>query len=59
MTSSITEDSLTTQKDLSAEQKKFLTEVLTYYKEFAGEKADDEQSRARTANAARRVGHIE
>ena len=31
------------------EQKKFLTEVLTYYQEFAGEKADDEQTRARTA----------
>ncbi len=59
MTSSITGDSLTTQKEISAEQKKFLTEVLTYYKEFAGEKADDEQTRARTAKAAFRVGAIE
>ncbi len=42
MTSSVTGDSLTTQKEISAEQKKFLTEVLTYYQEFAGEKADDE-----------------
>ncbi len=46
MTSSVTGDSLATQKEISAEQKSFLTEVLTYYREFAGEKADDEQSRA-------------
>jgi serine/threonine protein kinase len=59
MTSSITGDSLTTQKAISDEQKKFLTEVLTYYQEFAGETADDEQSRARTAQAAHRVGTIE
>ena len=59
MTSSVTGDSLTTQTVLSAEQKKFLTEVLTYYQEFAGEKADDEQTRARTAAAAYRVGTIE
>ena len=59
MTSSVTGDSLTTQKEISDEQKKFLTEVLTYYQEFAGEKADDEPSRARTAAAAYRVGPIE
>ncbi len=59
MTSSVTGDSLTTQKEISDEQKKFLTEVLSYYQEFAGEKADDEPSRARTAKAAYRVGHIE
>ncbi len=59
MTSSVTGDSLTTQKEISVEQKKFLTEVLTYYQEFAGEKADDEASRARTAEAAFRVGRIE
>ena len=59
MTSSVTGDSLTTQKEISDEQKKFLTEVLTYYQEFAGEKADDEPSRARTAAAAFRVGPIE
>ncbi len=59
MTSSVTGDSLTTQKEISDEQKKFLTEVLTYYQEFAGEKADDEPSRARTAAAAHRVGFIE
>jgi serine/threonine protein kinase/Tfp pilus assembly protein PilF len=59
MTSSVTGDSLTTQMEISDEQKKFLSEVLAYYKEFAGEKADDEQSRFRTAQAAYRVGIIE
>jgi tetratricopeptide (TPR) repeat protein len=59
MTSSVTGDSLSTQMEISADQKKFLTEVLTYYREFAGEKADNEQTRARTANAAFRVGYIE
>jgi serine/threonine protein kinase/tetratricopeptide (TPR) repeat protein len=59
MTSSVTGDSLGTQKALSEEQKKFLSEVLTYYQEFAGAKADDELSRARTAQAAFRVGQIE
>ena len=46
MTSSVTGDSLATQKAISDEQKKFLTEVLTYYQEFAGEKTTDEQSRS-------------
>jgi serine/threonine protein kinase/Flp pilus assembly protein TadD len=59
MTSSVTGDSLTTQAAISDEQKTFLTEVLTYYQEFAGEKADDEPSRSRTAQAAYRVGMIE
>jgi tetratricopeptide (TPR) repeat protein len=59
MTSSITGDSLSSQKDISEDQKKFLSEVLSYYQEFAGEKADDETSRARTAAAAYRVGMIE
>jgi serine/threonine protein kinase/tetratricopeptide (TPR) repeat protein len=59
MTSEITGDSLTTQKAISPEQKKFLSEVLMYYREFAGEKADDEKTRARTAEAAYRVGLIE
>jgi serine/threonine protein kinase/tetratricopeptide (TPR) repeat protein len=59
MTSQVTRHSLNTQKEISADQKKFLNEVLTYYREFAGEKADDEQTRARTAAAARRVAAIE
>jgi serine/threonine protein kinase/tetratricopeptide (TPR) repeat protein len=59
MTSTVTGDALSTQKEIIADQKKFLTEVLTYYQQFAGEKADDQQSQARTAAAARRVGEIE
>jgi serine/threonine protein kinase/tetratricopeptide (TPR) repeat protein len=59
MTSGLTGDSLMTQTEISADQKKFLSEVLTYYQEFAGKKADDEQSRVRIAHAAVRVGQIE
>jgi hypothetical protein len=59
MTSTVTGDSLTTQIAISAEQKRFLAEVVTYYRELAGEQADDEQARARTAAAAFRVGYIE
>jgi tetratricopeptide (TPR) repeat protein len=59
MTSSVTGDSLATQKAISDEQKRFLTEVLTYYKDFAEERADDEGSRVRSARAAYRVGMIE
>jgi serine/threonine protein kinase len=59
MTSTVTGDSLSTQREISPDQKKFLTEVLKYYQEFAGEKADDETSRARTAAAAHRVGMVE
>ncbi len=59
MTAEAIGDSIGTQKEITPDQKKFLSEVLTYYKEFAGEKADDEQTRARTAEAASRVGMIE
>ncbi len=59
MVSDVTGDSLTTQKAISAEQKKFLESVLGYYREFAGENPDDERSRAHHAKAAYRVGTIE
>ena len=59
MVSDVAGDSLATQKAISAEQKKFLTEVLTYYREFAGEKAEDPKTRLRAANAASSVGQIE
>src|SRR5262249_38715635 len=59
MTSGITGDSLSSQTHISADQKKFLSEVLSYYQELAGETAADEISRARTAAAAYRVGTIE
>lgn len=59
MTSKITGDSLATQKVITPEQKKFLAEILTAYKKFAGEKGDDGLSRKRIAGAAFRVGVIE
>ncbi|CAN5610715.1 hypothetical protein BH11PLA2_BH11PLA2_47130 [soil metagenome] len=59
MVSEVTGVSLATQKEITAEQKKFLTEVLKYYQEFAGKKANDEKSRLRVARAAFRVGVIE
>jgi tetratricopeptide (TPR) repeat protein len=59
MTSQVAGDFLTTQQVLGEEQKRFLTEVLTYYKQFAGEQANDEASRKRIASAAVRVGEIE
>jgi eukaryotic-like serine/threonine-protein kinase len=59
MTAEATGEFLAQQTAISAEQKKFLTGVLAYYQEFAGEQADDEASRERTAAAALRVGHIE
>jgi tetratricopeptide (TPR) repeat protein len=59
MTSEVMGKSLATQKQITDEQKKLLHDVLPYYKEFAGEKSDDERSRERTAAAAYRVGLIE
>jgi tetratricopeptide (TPR) repeat protein len=59
MVSGVTGKSLETQKVITPEQKKFLEEVLTYYREFAAVKGDDEQTRARTAWAAIKVGNIE
>lgn len=59
MTSEATGDSISTQQELSEDQRKFLNEVLTYYQEFAGEKGKDEKSKARTADAAVRIGKIQ
>ncbi len=59
MTSSVAGDSLRTQKEISAEQKKFLAQALTYYKETAAEKGDDEQARFESASMADQVGIIE
>jgi tetratricopeptide (TPR) repeat protein/tRNA A-37 threonylcarbamoyl transferase component Bud32 len=59
MTSKITGDSLATQKEITAEQKNFLAEVVKYYEEFARENGDDEVSRKRIAWSAYRVGLIE
>ena len=59
MTSELAEDFLVTQQAPSAEQKQFLTRVLADYRALAGESADDEPARRRTAAAAFRVGKIE
>lgn len=59
MTSSITGRALATQPHITPEQKQFLSEVLTYYKEFAGETGEDEISQRRTAGATLSVAHIE
>jgi tetratricopeptide (TPR) repeat protein len=58
MTSSVTGDSLETQRVITAEQKQFLNGVLSYYEEFAKEQGDDEATRRRVAAAAQRVGTI-
>jgi serine/threonine protein kinase/tetratricopeptide (TPR) repeat protein len=59
MVSGVTGNSLSTQKAITPEQKKFLTQVVTYYREFAAEKGGGEPTRRRTARAAFRVGVIE
>ncbi len=58
MTSGVAGDSLATQQDITPEQKKFLAEVLPFYRDFADEEADDERARERTAAAAAQVGRI-
>src|SRR5262249_42443755 len=57
-TTTITGESLATQKSITPEQKQFLTEVLPVYRRLAREKADDEKTRAQVARAAMRVGLI-
>ncbi len=59
MTSAATGDALTSQNELSSDQKRFLSEVLTYYQEFTALHPDDEKARVRSAEAATRVGEIE
>ncbi|MFO0938409.1 MAG: tetratricopeptide repeat protein [Gemmataceae bacterium] len=59
MVSSITGDSLATQTTITPEQKKFLSEVLSYYREFADAKGVTETTRARAAKAAFGTGLIE
>lgn len=59
MTSKITGETLARQTAVGAEQKQFLAVVLTHYREFAADTADDEAARKRRAAAAYRVGMIE
>ena len=59
MTSAFTRDAMTTQQVVTPEQRKFLGEALTYYRQFATRPADDQESLVRTARAAYRIGEIE
>src|SRR5439155_6503882 len=58
MVSGATGDVLTTQKELSPEQRKFLQGVLGYYEEFASEPGEDREALERLANAHFRLGAI-
>ncbi|QJW94918.1 Serine/threonine protein kinase [Frigoriglobus tundricola] len=57
MTSSATGESLETQPAITTEQKRFLTDVLSHYQEFASDQGEEE-TRERAAAAALRVGLI-
>jgi serine/threonine-protein kinase len=58
MVSDVTGDSLTTQTEISDEQKKFLRNVLSYYEEFASEPGEGREGRERLAKAHYRLGMI-
>jgi serine/threonine protein kinase/tetratricopeptide (TPR) repeat protein len=58
MTSSLAASALAEQKTLTAEQKAFLQEVLSYYNEFLGDTNSDEKSGDLAASAANRVAWI-
>ena len=58
MVSGVTGESLATQQALSAEQKKFLDGVLTYYEQFAAEPGEDRDGRERLAKAHYQLGVI-
>jgi tetratricopeptide (TPR) repeat protein/tRNA A-37 threonylcarbamoyl transferase component Bud32 len=59
MVSGVTGESLETQVVITPEQRKFLKEVLSYYKEFAAAVGNEQKARDRAAKAAHRVGMIE
>lgn len=59
MTSSMAESTLAEQKSVTAEQKKFLQEVLSYYNEFIGDPTSDEKSAELSASAEYRVAWIQ
>jgi serine/threonine-protein kinase len=58
MVSEISGDSLTAQKALSPEQKKFLSNAVKYYEEFAAEPGEDRQGQERLAKALLSLGRI-
>jgi tetratricopeptide (TPR) repeat protein len=59
MTANITGDVLAQQKEITPEQKQFLTTALGYFRELLKEKENDEGTRKRIAGATYRVGTIE
>jgi serine/threonine protein kinase len=59
MTSALTGESLTAQKEVTPEQKNFLQNSLESFRRLADGRANDEKSHKRIADAARRVGTIE
>lgn len=58
MISDATSGSLTTQKEISPEQRRFLTNAIAYYEKFASEPGEDRQGRERLASAHARLGGI-
>jgi len=58
MVSGVTGDALTTQKEISPEQKAFLQSVLKYYEEFAAEPGEDREGLERLAKAHFSLGRI-
>ena len=59
MTSELTERALLSQGSVTEEQRRFLDEALSYYREFSTTAAEGEEARRRVAVAAYRVGVIE
>lgn len=57
--SEITGDSMATQKTISPEQKKLLSEVLPLYRRYLGENTVEQKPRERLARVAAQVGGIE
>jgi serine/threonine-protein kinase len=59
MTSQVATDWLASQRAVLPQQKAFLDTALTYYREFAEEKADDAEGREAVARSLARVGYMQ
>ena len=59
VSSTAASDTLVAQRDLSPQQRHFLTGLLTHYRALADERPADRPTRLRVAGAALRVGAIE
>ena len=58
MTSDATGDTLSGQKSLTSQQRRFLESVLGYYREYAATRGNDQRGRQRAADAYVRLSHI-